>query len=54
VLSRLELGRALQQMKDHDGASKTYQQLDQQWRNADADFPPLKELHVYEHELARE
>jgi len=53
VLSRLELGRALQQMKDRDGASKIYQQLDQQWRNADADFPPLKELHAYEHELAR-
>jgi hypothetical protein len=33
------------------GAAASYSKLDDIWKNADADFPPFRELHAYERQL---
>jgi DNA-binding winged helix-turn-helix (wHTH) protein/tetratricopeptide (TPR) repeat protein len=51
VLARLELGRALQLAGDRPGAERHYQQVASVWKDADPDYPPLKQLRAYEREL---
>jgi eukaryotic-like serine/threonine-protein kinase len=51
-LAQLELGRAYQLSGDHDRAAIAFRRMDELWKRADADFPPLKQLHRYELELA--
>ncbi len=50
-LSELQLGRASQLAGDYTSAERAYQQATKDWKTADADFPPLRELHNYQHEL---
>jgi DNA-binding winged helix-turn-helix (wHTH) protein/tetratricopeptide (TPR) repeat protein len=44
VLSQLELGRAYQLAGDTANARRMYRVLDERWKTADPDFPPLQEL----------
>jgi tetratricopeptide (TPR) repeat protein len=52
VLSRLELGRILQLQGNIAEAALQYRALDETWKNADPGFPPLLQLHSYEHQLS--
>ena len=52
LLAELERGRALQLSGNAAGAAASYRELDDIWKNADADFPPFHELHGYERQLA--
>ncbi|WP_083836657.1 winged helix-turn-helix domain-containing protein [Granulicella mallensis] len=49
LLSQLELGHALQLSGNSQEATAQFQQLEEVWKNADTDFPPIKLLHLYEH-----
>lgn len=49
LLSQLELGHTLQLSGNPQEATTQFQQLEEVWKNADADFPPIKLLHLYEH-----
>jgi DNA-binding winged helix-turn-helix (wHTH) protein/tetratricopeptide (TPR) repeat protein len=51
VLARLELGRALQLAGDRTSAQRNYLQVAFLWKDADPDYPPLKQLHAYQREL---
>jgi eukaryotic-like serine/threonine-protein kinase len=51
VLSQLELGRVLQLQGNTVEAALQYRALDEAWKNADSDFPPLLQLHSYERQL---
>ena len=51
ALSQLELGRAFQLAEDPTNAKRAYHDVENIWRGADPDFPPLKQLHIYRHEL---
>jgi DNA-binding winged helix-turn-helix (wHTH) protein/tetratricopeptide (TPR) repeat protein len=53
-LSQLELGRALQLSGDSAAASLAYDEAANLWKDADADFPPLRQLNTYQHQLAAE
>jgi hypothetical protein len=44
VLSQLELGHSYQLAGDHENAKRVLDDLTQVWKNADPDFPPLKQL----------
>jgi DNA-binding winged helix-turn-helix (wHTH) protein/Tfp pilus assembly protein PilF len=52
VLSQLELGRAFQLAGDGENAKRLFHNLRDIWKDADPDFPPLKQLHDYERRLA--
>jgi DNA-binding winged helix-turn-helix (wHTH) protein/tetratricopeptide (TPR) repeat protein len=52
VLSQLELGRTFQLAGDRENAKRLFHNLKDIWKDADPDFPPLKQLHDYEHKLA--
>ena len=52
ILSQLELGRAYQLSGNRADALRAYQQLEETWKNADRDFPPLEMLHVYQRQLS--
>jgi len=52
VLSELELGRAFQLAGDRENAKRVFHNLSDIWKDADPDFPPLKQLHDYERKLA--
>jgi DNA-binding winged helix-turn-helix (wHTH) protein/tetratricopeptide (TPR) repeat protein len=47
-LSKLEMGHAFQILGNNVDASRAFDQLDEIWKNADQDFPPLQRLRVYE------
>jgi eukaryotic-like serine/threonine-protein kinase len=49
LLAQLELGHALQLSGNQQEAIPQFQQLEETWKHADTDFPPLKLLHLYEH-----
>ena len=51
-LALLNSGRALRLAGDRANAARSYQQAEVIWKNADADFPPLKQLVKEQHELA--
>lgn len=51
VLSQLELGRALQLSGNIPGAARAYHVAEAAWKDADPDFPPLQQLHAYQHTL---
>jgi DNA-binding winged helix-turn-helix (wHTH) protein/TolA-binding protein len=51
VLSQLELGRALQLAGDRENAKRVFRDLRDTWKDADPDFPPLKQLDDYERRL---
>jgi len=53
TLAQLELGRAQQLTGDKASAARTYQQVAAVWNNADPSYPPLRQLHSYQHELGR-
>ena len=52
VLSQLELGRSFQLAGDHENAQRVFDDLKRVWKNADPNFPPLKQLQSYERNLA--
>jgi tetratricopeptide (TPR) repeat protein/DNA-binding winged helix-turn-helix (wHTH) protein len=52
-LSTLELGHSLQLIGDTSHARLEYEQLEKVWRDADPDFPPLRQMHRYEQQLPR-
>lgn len=47
-LSQLELGRSLQLAGDAEGASRNFDAVAVAWKDADPDFPPLRQLHAYQ------
>ena len=51
ALSQLELGRAFQLAGDRENAKRLFHNLRDIWKDADPDFPPLKQLHDYERRL---
>jgi eukaryotic-like serine/threonine-protein kinase len=50
VLSKLELGRALQLTGDQANATRAFSEVAETWKNADPSFPPLQKLHAYQHQ----
>jgi DNA-binding winged helix-turn-helix (wHTH) protein/tetratricopeptide (TPR) repeat protein len=52
ALSQLELGRAFQLTGDREDATRLFHNLGDIWKDADPDFPPLRQLHDYERRLA--
>lgn len=52
VLSQLELGRAFQLAGDRENAKRLFRNLTDIWKDADPDFPPLKQLRDYEGRFA--
>jgi eukaryotic-like serine/threonine-protein kinase len=48
VLSQIELGRTLQLSGDAAAANRVFNQLEETWKNADPDFPPIAQLHAYQ------
>jgi hypothetical protein len=52
VLSQLELGRAFQLAGDRENAKRLFHNLTDIWKDADPDFPPLKQLRDYERRFA--
>jgi len=52
-LAQLELGRSMQLAGNQAGAERSYLQAAFIWRDADPDYPPLKQLHAYQRELGR-
>ena len=52
VLSQLELGHSYRLAGDHENAKRVLDELTQLWKNADPDFPPLKQLQTEERTLA--
>ncbi len=50
-LSMLELGRAQALSGNAAEASRQFAELDGIWKDADSDFPPMRELRLYEREL---
>jgi DNA-binding winged helix-turn-helix (wHTH) protein len=52
-LAAMEFGRALQMQSDPQGAAKAFKEARTLWAGADADFPPLKRLKNYQHDLSR-
>ena len=47
-LSELEMGHAFQILGNNIDASRAFDELDEIWKNADQDFPPLQRLRLYE------
>jgi eukaryotic-like serine/threonine-protein kinase len=47
-LSKLEMGRAFQILGNNGDSSRAFDELDEIWKNADQDFPPLQRLRAYE------
>ena len=52
VLSQMQLGRSLQLMGKPAEAMKAFKDAESIWKDADADFPLLKQVQMHEHELA--
>jgi hypothetical protein len=52
-MAALALGRTLSLRGDAPGATQAYDLASQIWDTADVDFRPLKDLHQYQHELAK-
>jgi len=50
--SQLELGRAFQLAGDRENAKRLFRNLTDIWKDADPDFPPLKQLRDYEGRFA--
>jgi eukaryotic-like serine/threonine-protein kinase len=50
VLSELELGHAFQLLGDSASANRAYAKVEQAWKDADRDFPPLQKLRHYREE----
>jgi eukaryotic-like serine/threonine-protein kinase len=53
VLSRLELGHALQLVGDYKNAEHSYTEVEEVWKSADPGIGPLKRLHSYKRELTK-
>jgi DNA-binding winged helix-turn-helix (wHTH) protein/tetratricopeptide (TPR) repeat protein len=47
VLSELELGHAFQVLGDSTSANRAYAKVEEAWKDADRDFPPLQKLRQY-------
>jgi hypothetical protein len=47
-LSKLEMAHAFQILGNNADASRAFDELDEIWKNADQDFPPLQRLRGYE------
>ena len=47
-LSKLEMGHAFQILGNNIDASRAFDELDEIWKNADQEFPPLQRLRLYE------
>ena len=47
-LSKLEMAHAFQILGNNADASRAFDELDEIWKNADQDFPPLQRLRRYE------
>jgi len=47
VLSQLELGHAFQVLGDSTSANAAYTKVEQAWKDADRNFPPLQKLRQY-------
>jgi hypothetical protein len=47
VLSQLELGHAFQVLGDSTSANGAYTKVEQAWKDADRNFPPLQKLRQY-------
>ncbi|WP_158820221.1 winged helix-turn-helix domain-containing protein [Granulicella sp. S156] len=50
-LAMLELGRTQALSGNRAEASRQFAELDGIWKDADSDFPPMRQLRLYEHEL---
>jgi len=48
VLSQLELGHAFQVLGDSTSANRAYTKVEQVWKDADRNFPPLQKLRHYQ------
>jgi DNA-binding winged helix-turn-helix (wHTH) protein/tetratricopeptide (TPR) repeat protein len=48
VLSQLELGHAFQVLGDSSSANRAYTKVEQVWKDADRNFPPLQKLRHYQ------
>ena len=51
VLSQLQAGHAYQLADKNDKAALAFSRMDELWKNADIDFLPLKQLHMWERQL---
>ncbi len=51
VLSQMELGRSRQLMGKPAEAMKAFKYVESVWKDADADFPLIKQIRMHEHEL---
>lgn len=52
VLSQLELGHAFRLLGDSIEANRAFAEVKRAWKDADPDFPPLRELRLYREGLA--
>ncbi len=50
-LAQLEMGHALQISGDDTSAQRSYDIVLRLWKNADPDFPPLRQLHLFQKSL---